>query len=71
MLVADSGNNRIQKVISDNKLLNSVGSYGSNHLQFDLPTSVAISPTNKKIAVSDCLNHRIQILNPDMHDIQQ
>ena len=64
ILVAD--NHRIQKFTSKFQFITSVGSYGSNNLQFDHPVSVAVSPTTKVIAISDCLNHRVQILNPDL-----
>lgn len=35
-------------------------------LQFDCPTGIAIHPVNKKVHVSKSLNHRVQILNPDL-----
>ena len=53
ILVVDCLNHRIQKFTSDYKHITSVGSYGSNPLQFDRPVSVSISPITKKIAISD------------------
>jgi tripartite motif-containing protein 2/3/tripartite motif-containing protein 71 len=67
ILVADSGNDRIQKFTSDNKHnITSVGSRGSNRLQFFLPVGVAISPITKNIAILEFRNRRVQILNPDL-----
>ena len=66
ILVADTGNHRIQKFTSNTKHITSVGSHGSKYLQFNLPASVSISPITKKIVTSDCLNCRVQILNPDL-----
>ena len=66
ILVADANNNRIQKFTSNNKHIVSIRSCTSNHLQFSHPLSVSISPITKKIAISDCYNHRIQIFNPDL-----
>ena len=66
ILVADTRNHRIQKLTSENKHIKCVGSHGSNHLQFIFPASISISPTAKKIAISEWSNHRVQILNPDL-----
>jgi tripartite motif-containing protein 2/3/tripartite motif-containing protein 71 len=65
ILVADTSNHRIQKFTSDN-IITSVGSHGSNHLQFMSPVSVSISPITKKIAISDWNNHQVQIFHPDL-----
>ena len=57
----------IQQFSPEYKFLESVGSScGNNHLQFNHPVSVAISPVTKKIAVLEPSSHRIQILNPDL-----
>ena len=65
ILVTDS-NHRVQTFSSEHKFLKSVGSRGGNRLEFNYPISVVISPTTKKIAVSDSFNDRVQILNPDL-----
>ena len=65
ILVTD-GDNHVQKYSSKHKHLTNVGSKGSNSLEFHMPVSVAVSPTTKKIVVMDCLNHRAQILNPNL-----
>ena len=64
ILVTDGDN--VQKYSSKHKHLTNVGSKGSNSLEFHIPVSVAVSPTTKKIVVMDCLNHRAQILNPNL-----
>ena len=61
-----AGGDRVQKFTSERKFLMSVGSHGSKHLQFNHPFTAIISPTSKKIVVSDCFNNRVQILNPDL-----
>ena len=65
VLVTDV-NHRIQKFSSEHKFITSVGSQGTNHLQFHYPFGLAISPTSNKIAIADDSNHRVQILNPDL-----
>jgi tripartite motif-containing protein 2/3/tripartite motif-containing protein 71 len=63
ILVADVDNNRIQKFTSAGKFIQLVGKRGNNVLEFSNPLGVII---HQKIYVSDVLNHRIQILNPDL-----
>ena len=67
MFVTDN-NHRVQVFLIDGlhgKVIEK-GRRGSEPLEFDHPLSVAISPTTKKIAVADWLNHRIQIIDPDL-----
>ena len=64
--VTNSEIHHIQMFSSNHTLITSVGSYGNNSLQFNHPLSVVISPTTKKIAVTEWQNHRVQILNPDL-----
>ena len=66
ILVVDIGNNRIQKFTSDGKLITAVGKGGNKPLEFSNPIGIAIHPLNKKVYVADNINHRIQILNPDL-----
>ena len=66
ILVADSGNHRIQKFANDGQFLVSVGTNGTGPLQFDDPIDVAFNTRNKKVYVTDTRNHRIQVLNSDL-----
>ena len=61
-----AGGDRVQKFTSEQKFLTSVGSYGSKRLQFNHAFTAIISPTSKKIVVSEYLNDRVQVLNPDL-----
>ena len=66
ILVADAWNDRIQKFTEDGKFITTVGVGGNKPLQFNIPTGIAIHPVSKKVYVTESLNHRIQILNPDL-----
>ena len=66
ILVVDTKNNRIQKFTADGKFITAVGSVGIKELEFDYPTGIAINPINKRIYVSESINKRVQILNPDL-----
>ena len=66
ILVADTINDRIQKFTADGKFITAVGRNGKKELEFDYPTGIAIHPTSKRIYVSESLNKRVQILNPDL-----
>ena len=63
ILVVDLGNNRIQKFTSAGKFIKTVGKQGNKPLEFSNPLGIAI---HQKVYVSEALNHRIQILNPDL-----
>ena len=63
ILVADSGNHRIQKFTAEGQFLTAVGTEGSGPLQFSCPSDIAISD---KVYVVDFRNHRVQVLNPDL-----
>ena len=63
ILVADSGNHRIQKFTAEGQFLTAVGTKGSGPLQFTNPSDLAISD---KVYVVDFNNHRVQVLNPDL-----
>ena len=66
ILVADTYNNRIQKFTADGEFITAVGRYGKQPLQFNYPTGIAIHPVSKRVYVSESINYRIQILNPDL-----
>ena len=66
ILVADSGNHRIQKFTNDGQLVASVGTKGTGPSQFNGPRDIAFSTHNKKMYVVDNENHRIQVLNYDL-----
>ena len=61
ILVADSGNRRIQKFTSDVEFL-----MASDNLGLNNPVGVAIHPRSKKLFVADKDDHCIKILNPDL-----
>ena len=66
ILVADYGNNCIQKFTSDGQFLASAGTKGTGPLQFNCPMDVAFNTHNKKVYVLDSWNHRIQLLNSNL-----
>ena len=66
ILVADSGNHRIQKFTNDGQFVASVGTKGTGPSQFNGPRDIAFSTHNKKMYVADNENHRIQVLNYDL-----
>ena len=66
ILVADYGNDCIQKFANDGQFLASVGTNGTGPLHFDDPKDVAFNTVNKKVYVVDNRNHRIQVLNSDL-----
>ena len=66
ILVADSRNHRIQKFNSDGEFITAVGSEGNKPLHFNVPTGIAIHPVSKRVYVTESLNRRVQILNPDL-----
>ena len=66
ILVVDVDNHCIQKFTSGGKLITVAGRKGNKPLEFNEPLGIAIHPLNNKVYVADNLNHRIQILNPDL-----
>ena len=62
LYVADSGNDRVQKLTSSGKFLHKFGQRGSGQGQLSWPRAVIID-SNNKLIVSDNSNHRIQIFN--------
>ena len=66
ILVADTNNDRIQKIGMDGMPIKSVGIHGNGTLQFDRPTGVAVSRKKERIYITEFRNHRIQVLNYDL-----
>ena len=66
ILMADYGNNRIQKFSPDGRYITQVGRYGAGELEFQGPSAIAIHPKNSMIYVTETDNHRIQILSHDL-----
>eukprot|EP00731_Ephydatia_muelleri_P036509 Em0268g1a len=62
LYVADTDNQRVQKLTSSGKFLHKFGKEGSGQGQFNGPVGVIID-SNNKLIVSDFNNHRIQIFN--------
>ena len=66
ILVAEDTNNSIRIYSPEGQLLASAGTTGSGRLQFNSPRDIVINIKNNKVYITDCDNHRIQILNSDL-----
>ena len=67
LIVADFRLSNVQKVTLGGQILQSVGCSGHKPLEFTYPSSLAVSPINKKIYVTEWQeNNRVQILNKDL-----
>jgi tripartite motif-containing protein 2/3/tripartite motif-containing protein 71 len=66
ILVINTGDACIQRFTPDGHFSTSVGTRGSGHLQFSIPTGIAFNASNNKIYVGDSGNHRLQVLNSDL-----
>lgn len=64
ILVADSGNNRVQAFDAVGNFLTAFGTYGSGNGQFDSPQGLAVDGQGRVI-VADRGNNRLQILSFD------
>lgn len=64
ILLTDSDNNRLIEITDEGKIVKSVGSSGSDHL--DLLSPTAITASNVNIYVLDKGNNRIQILDSEL-----
>ncbi len=62
-LVADTGNNRIQKFSLEGNLLQVLGKSGAGEAEFKAPSGVALSPKGN-VCVADTGNGRIQVFSP-------
>ena len=65
ILVSDD-KHKIQKISMDGDRVASVGEKGSGRQQFNCPDGIAISPITGQVYIADTVNHRIQVLNPDL-----
>ena len=65
ILVADSGNHRIQKFTEEGQFLAEVGIQNSGPLQFNFPEGIVFNASNKKVYVINC-NRLVQVLNSDL-----
>jgi len=63
--VADYGRDRIVKLTPDGRLLQALGSRGSEPGQFIGPKGIAIDALSGRLYVTDAGNSRIQRLAPD------
>ena len=66
ILVADTGNHRIQKFTASGQFLCAVGTQGKGPLQFNRPMYIAFNVTNNRIYVTENENFRVQVLNSDL-----
>ena len=64
ILVADTGNGRIQKFSSSGAFLASMGSKGTGHGQFQNPNGIAVDRA-RNIYVADAFNGSVQKLSPN------
>ncbi|MFT5365261.1 MAG: tripartite motif-containing protein 71 [Candidatus Latescibacterota bacterium] len=62
LYVADTGNDRIQKLKADGTFLREAGGFGWDDGQFNKPTGIAVGK-GLELYVADSRNHRIQIYN--------
>ena len=65
ILVVD-GSHGVRKFTLSGEFIKAVGREGSNPLEFNCPTGIAVHPHTAKVYVADTDNHRIQILNSDL-----
>ena len=56
---------KIRKMTLEGECLARVGREGQGPLEFSYPGGVAVSPNTGKIWITDYLNDRVQVLNPD------
>ena len=63
IIVADTGNSRIQVFDSNGNFLRKFGKFGFDDGQFRYPSGVAYDPNNNRIIVADFYNYRIQVFN--------
>ena len=66
MYIASIDSHTVTKFTDNGDLLLKVGEKGSRSLQFDSPNAIAYNKTNRKLYVSEEMNHRVQVLNTDL-----
>ncbi|HOC94106.1 MAG TPA: PKD domain-containing protein [bacterium] len=64
IIVADTGNDRVQIFTTSNQLLNVLGGTGAGFGKLRSPYDVAVSPTTKIVWVADYLNQRFTGYSP-------
>ena len=65
VLVADTGNGRIEKFSSTGAFLSTIGTKGSGHGQLEEPNGIAIDRVGNIYVAEVASNHRVQKLAPD------
>ena len=65
IIVADTGNHRIQKFDLQGQLVDGVGSMGQRECQFDKPVAITID-SKKRVYVAETGNSRIQVLSSEL-----
>ena len=58
IVIADSGNDRLQMLTVEGAFVSAVGSWGSQPLQFDNPWDIAVH-RNGKLFVTDKYNYHV------------
>ena len=69
ILVADKGNSRVQKFSPQGKFLETRGKRGKNTLEFYYPSGIGIHPLNKRVYVTESVNHRVQVLDASLKHV--
>jgi DNA-binding beta-propeller fold protein YncE len=65
ILVADTGNGRIEKFSPTGTFLSTIGTKGSGHEQLGEPNGIAVDRSGNIYVAEVASNHRVQKLNPD------
>ena len=66
ILVSNSSTHKIIKISLSGEEVASVGKKGNGLSEFNTPDGIAISSITGQVYIADCVNHRIQVLNPDL-----
>jgi tripartite motif-containing protein 71 len=66
LYIADSGNQRIQKLNSNGEFIGEIGGYGWEKEQFDTPLDIC-AKNGLDVFVADFQNHRIERYDKDLH----
>lgn len=66
LYIADTGNERIQKLNSEGQFITEIGGYGWEREQFDTPLDVC-AKNGLDVFVADFQNHRIERYDKDLH----
>ena len=65
MYITCSTGNKVVKTTLDGKLISSIGSEGSGHVQFSTPMGLCLDAASN-LYVADYGNQRVQVLGPDL-----